>query len=126
MHNFFKQNNEKTGARIDLIFEPNEKYAIDDNGKKIANPDYTKKKADQWELSLRKQNAMNSNSPDDMKLLSDPKSALYDHAYARQHADDGYRPIEDQQDMQYWDAVNGTTTWQDHIRSVKEKYPKKD
>ena len=30
----------------------------------------------------------------------------------------------DQQDMQYWDAVNGTTTWKDKINEIKTKYPK--
>ncbi len=35
-----------------------------------------------------------------------------------------YLPIEEQLDMQYWDAVNGTTTWKDHIAAVKAKYPK--
>jgi hypothetical protein len=27
-------------------------------------------------------------------------------------------------DMQYWDSVNGTTTWKDHVAAVKAKYPK--
>ena len=35
-----------------------------------------------------------------------------------------YLPIEEQLDMQYWDAVNGTTTWKDHVAAVKAKYPK--
>lgn len=35
-----------------------------------------------------------------------------------------YGPIEDQLDMQYWDAVNGTTTWKDHIAQVKLDNPK--
>ena len=35
-----------------------------------------------------------------------------------------YLPIEQQLDMQYWDAINGTTTWKDHISAVKAKYPK--
>ena len=26
--------------------------------------------------------------------------------------------------MQYWDAVNGTTTWKDKIAEIKAKYPK--
>ena len=30
----------------------------------------------------------------------------------------------DQMDMQYKDAVNGTTTWKDHVAAVKAKYPK--
>ena len=36
-----------------------------------------------------------------------------------------YPSIEDQQDMQFHDAVNGTTTWKDAIQAVKDKYPKK-
>jgi len=40
---------------------------------------------------------------------------------ARQEA---YGSIADQLDMQYWDAVNGTTTWKDHIAQVKSDNPK--
>ena len=35
-----------------------------------------------------------------------------------------YLPLPQQLDMQYWDSVNGTTTWKDHIAAVKAKYPK--
>ena len=35
-----------------------------------------------------------------------------------------YASVQDQLDMQYWDNVNGTTTWKDHIAAVKAKYPK--
>ena len=35
-----------------------------------------------------------------------------------------YPSIQDQLDMQYWDKVNGTTTWQDAIAKVKTDTPK--
>ena len=35
-----------------------------------------------------------------------------------------YLPLDQQLDMQYWDSVNGTTTWKDHVTAVKAKYPK--
>ena len=35
-----------------------------------------------------------------------------------------YKPIGEQLDMQYWDKINGTTTWEDHIAEVKAEYPK--
>jgi hypothetical protein len=35
-----------------------------------------------------------------------------------------YGSIADQLDMQYWDGVNGTTTWADHIAQVKADNPK--
>jgi len=40
---------------------------------------------------------------------------------ARQEA---YGSIADQLDMQYWDSVNETTTWADHIAQVKADNPK--
>lgn len=35
-----------------------------------------------------------------------------------------YPSQEEQWDMQYWDQVNGTTTWKDAITKVKSDYPK--
>ena len=35
-----------------------------------------------------------------------------------------YLPIEEQLDMQYKDAINGTTTWKDAITKVKTDNPK--
>jgi hypothetical protein len=40
---------------------------------------------------------------------------------ARQEA---YGSWQQQMDMQYWDSVNGTTFWADHIAQVKADYPK--
>ena len=45
----------------------------------------------------------------------------FGYIQARQEA---YGSIADQLDMQYWDAVNGTTTWKDHIATVKSDNPK--
>ena len=35
-----------------------------------------------------------------------------------------YLPMGDQLDMQYHDAVDGTTTWKDHVAAVKAANPK--
>ena len=35
-----------------------------------------------------------------------------------------YPSIQEQLDMQYWDGVNGTTTWADAIAAVKTAHPK--
>jgi hypothetical protein len=43
--------------------------------------------------------------------------------YQRQRAA-AYPSLAEQMDMQYWDAVNDTTKWQDAIAAVKAKYPK--
>ena len=43
--------------------------------------------------------------------------------YARNRAK-AYAELSDQLDMQYWDSVNGTTTWADHIAEVKALHPK--
>jgi len=50
--------------------------------------------------------------------------AEYDNAqYSRDRAT-AYPSLADQADMQYHDAVDGTTTWQDAIAAVKEAHPK--
>ena len=50
--------------------------------------------------------------------------AEYDsQEYARNRAT-AYASTGDQLDMQYWDSVNDTTTWKDHIASVKAQFPK--
>jgi len=41
-----------------------------------------------------------------------------------QDRQNAYLPIGEQLDMQYWDAVNDTTTWKDHIAKVKADNPK--
>jgi hypothetical protein len=43
--------------------------------------------------------------------------------YARNRAT-AYASTGDQLDMQYWDSVNDTTTWKDHVASVKDQFPK--
>ena len=43
------------------------------------------------------------------------------YIHARNNA---YKSIKEQLDMQYWDEVNGTTTWKDHIAKVKSDNPK--
>jgi|TARA_B100000035_G_scaffold46934_1_gene35739 hypothetical protein len=45
----------------------------------------------------------------------------FGYIQARQEA---YPSIGDQLDMQYWDAVNDTTTWKDAIAQVKSDNPK--
>jgi hypothetical protein len=43
--------------------------------------------------------------------------------YSRNRAQ-AYASTSDQLDMQYWDSVNDTTIWKDHIASVKDQFPK--
>jgi hypothetical protein len=35
-----------------------------------------------------------------------------------------YPSIQEQLDMQYWDKINGTDTWEQAINDVKAQYPK--
>ena len=43
--------------------------------------------------------------------------------YARNRTT-AYASTGDQLDMQYWDNVNGTTTWKDHVAAIKAAHPK--
>jgi hypothetical protein len=45
----------------------------------------------------------------------------FGYVQARQEA---YGSVADQLDMQYWDEVNSTTVWKDHIAKVKSDNPK--
>lgn len=45
----------------------------------------------------------------------------FGYIQARQEA---YGSIAEQLDMMYWDGVNGTSTWADHIAQVKADNPK--
>ena len=37
---------------------------------------------------------------------------------------EAYGSVADQLDMQYWDEVNSTTVWKDHVATVKSDNPK--
>ena len=75
-----------------------------------------------------------SKIPTKEQVLAEVERIKKEEVYKRQRSgkevdgvvttDTIYLPIEEQLDMQYWDAVNGTTTWKDHIAAVKAKYPK--
>lgn len=45
------------------------------------------------------------------------------HAYITKRAAE-YPSIQEQLDMQYWDKINGTNTWEEAIQAIKQKYPK--
>ena len=61
---------------------------------------------------------------DEIAAKQEELQAEYDsQTYARNRAT-AYASTGDQLDMQYWDSVNGTTTWKDHVASIKNKFPK--
>jgi len=50
--------------------------------------------------------------------------ADYDSKQYQRDRAAAYPSLEEQADMQYWDAVNGTTAWVDAVAAVKAQYPK--
>jgi len=54
----------------------------------------------------------------------DSANATENLATILSNREETYPSIGDQLDMQYWDAVNGTTTWKDAIAQVKADNPK--
>ena len=48
----------------------------------------------------------------------------YDNKQYQRDRADAYPSIQDQLDMQYHDAVDGTTTWKDAVAKVKADNPK--
>lgn len=55
--------------------------------------------------------------------ITDIENKVNEIAYQGKRKNE-YPSIQDQLDMQYWDNVNGTTTWQDAIAKVKADNPK--
>lgn len=50
--------------------------------------------------------------------------AEYDTTKYQRDRATAYASLGDQLDMQYWDALNSTTTWADHVAEIKARYPK--
>jgi len=66
------------------------------------------------------------NDSDYEQAIEDRKNSLlndYNFGYI-QARQESYGSVQDQLDMMYWDGVNGTTTWEDHIAQVKADNPK--
>jgi len=85
---------------------PNAKYIIRDNDLEWLDEDITR--------------------PTDEEInnkIAELQSAYDNKQYQRDRAD-AYPSIQEQLDMQYHDAVDGTTTWKDAIATVKTDIPK--
>ena len=56
-----------------------------------------------------------------IEIVEGPDIVEPDYATLRQQE---YPTIQEQEDMKYWDEINGTTVWRDTITAIKDKYPK--
>ena len=65
-----------------------------------------------------------SNKPTDAEIQTELTRLKTEYDANQYQRDRVYPSIQDQLDMQYWDKVNGTTTWQDAIAKVKADTPK--
>ena len=66
------------------------------------------------------------NQADYDQAIIDRKNSLldeYNNGYIRARQEQ-YLAIPEQLDLLYWDGVNGTTNWADHIAEVKANNPK--
>ena len=60
----------------------------------------------------------------EVKTKMDELQADFDAKQYQRDRQLQYLPMGDQLDMQYHDAVDGTTTWKDHVAAVKAANPK--
>ena len=70
----------------------------------------------EWNLSIAE--------PTDVQLASYETAGNTEELLKANLAKRVYPSIGDQLDMQYWDKVNGTTTWKDAVAQVKSDNPK--
>ena len=66
----------------------------------------------------------NQTKPTDAEINAEVTRLQAEYDANQYQRDRVYPSIQDQLDMQYWDKVNGTTTWQDAIAKVKADTPK--
>ena len=72
----------------------------------------------EWNVSgVTQPTAEQLNAVDSAADLSERQTA------ARSARRTAYGDLGSQLDMQYWDNVNGTTTWKDHVAAVKTANP---
>ena len=60
----------------------------------------------------------------DYPAYAETKQAEYDAQDYARNRQDVYPTWQEQMDMQYHDAVDGTTTWQEAVQAVKDAHPK--
>ena len=60
----------------------------------------------------------------DFQAHYDAEELAYNNAQYQRNRSTEYPTWQEQMDMQYHDAKNGTNTWQKAIEAVKTKYPK--
>ena len=58
------------------------------------------------------------------QILAKQTELQADYDAKQYQRDRVYPSIGEQLDMQYWDSVNGTTTWKDAVAKVKSDNPK--
>ena len=63
-------------------------------------------------------------SVSDIQAKQTELQTAYDNAEYQRNRQKEYPSWQEQMDMQYWDNVNGTTTWKDAIAKVKSDNPK--
>lgn len=82
----------------------------------------------EWTLDGDDYDGLNWMSTDIKKPTREELDALYlSHKHATEYIIKRrakYKSWQEQLEMQYDDAINGTTTWIDYIASVKSLYPK--
>jgi|TARA_R100000093_G_scaffold91_3_gene264 hypothetical protein len=63
-------------------------------------------------------------SKEDIKAKMSEVQSEYDAKQYQRDREAEYPSWQDQMDLQYWDKINNTSTWQDAVQAVKDKYPK--
>ena len=95
---------------IQLGFKHDEDFIVQDDG----NGAYIR----EWK------SASPQPSESEIETAHNEWQAEYDAQEYARNRETAYASTGDQLDMQYWDSVNDTTTWKDHIASVKAQFPK--
>ena len=98
----------------DIAFMGNDEASLISLVENYKEQDGTTYNSSDWEI-------LDKSEEDIFKLLEEQTQDNMSYVEKRKYE---YASLEEQADMRYWDEMNGTTTWKDHISAIKAKYPK--
>ena len=102
------------------------KYILDDNGYYLGITEHENVTHTKIEEALPQLTDIQTAKWDGSKWIveEDPAKVKYKANEWKMNRQFEYPSIQEQLDMQYWDAVNGTKKWQEAVAKVKADNPK--
>ena len=111
-----------TGAMLNYSSHIAKEYLEDET--KYTVVDFDQDEFDSSLIYYLEDGEVKTKSGDTAERRKGVEEAIKEQAKTQYQRDRIYATWQEQMDMQYWDQVNGTTTWKDAVAKVKSDNPK--